>query len=786
MTASPTSPSRPFDDGERLASLNRTGILDTPPEARFDRLARLAAHLLDAPSALVSLVDKDRQWFKARHNWEGSEGERRYAICDHTIRQPDVLTIPDTTADPRFSALPSVTGSPHIRFYAGSPIHSPDGQPVGSLCVIDFAPRKSLSGEQRWLLQMLAAIVSDEITLTASLKSEERERQRLRDAAEAVPNGFILVDAEGRVVFVNRGYRRMFAQALREGPEGIPYSRLLEQLADAGLVEAAMKDRAGWISASLAQVSKERASELRLTDGRIILVSNHPTAEGGMVGLRSDITGRVLQAEELRSARELAEAANRARGEFLAIMSHEVRTPLNGVLGMLEALGSTRLDPRQTGLVAVARKSAVALLENLNSLLDLSKLEAGLLLPDSQLFNPRQLAAEVLALFADQAMAKGVQTRLEIEPSVPDWVVGDPARLRQMLQNLLSNAVKFTSRGAVDLEVSVPSDRLACLAFAVRDTGVGIPAGRRADLFKRFSQLDASYASKFGGTGLGLSIVRELAELLGGTIEVQDDLAGGACFRLTLPLPPAPAPALPARSEDAAAPPLRLLVVDDNETNRLVNLLMLEDLGHEVTLAASGSEAIEAAALHPYELILTDISMAGMDGVTMLTSLRSGTGPNRDTPAIALTAGLSPEDVKRCRDAGFLQVLVKPIDKARLGHEVRKAVQANPLNDLVAAGLAELGQELGDEILDSLRAALARDLRKWRTTLAAGLDGDEPDTVRAALHGIKGVGATLGLSAMVAELGVLEEKGANAARAEIERVTGTLDTLLSLLECHHG
>lgn len=772
----------PFNDNERLASLHRTGILDTPPEARFDRLARLAAHLLDAPSALVSLVDRDRQWFKARHNWESSEGERRHAICDHTIRQPDVLTVPDTTADPRFSALPSVTGAPHIRFYAGSPIHAPDGQPVGSLCVIDFAPRRSLSGEQRWLLQMLAAIVSDEITLTASLKNEERERQRLRDAAEAVPNGFILVDAEGRIAFVNRGYRRMFEQALGGQLEGRPYAQLLEQLADTGLVEDAVRDKAGWIATSLAQMGHERTSELRLTDGRIILVSNHPTAEGGMVGLRSDITGRVLQAEELRKAREVAEAASRARGEFLAVMSHEVRTPLNGVLGMLDALGSTSLDLRQTELMTVARKSAMALLENLNSLLDLSKLEAGLLQPDSQTFEPRQLAAEVLALFADQAAAKGVETQLEVAPAVPRWLVGDCARIRQILQNLLSNAVKFTSHGTVSLKISASLGDPVRLTFAVRDTGIGIPAGRREELFKRFSQLDAGYFKKFGGTGLGLSIVRELAELLGGTVEVQDNPGGGTCFLLTLPLATALPPTAAAPDDRPLNAPLRVLVVDDNETNRMVSRLMLEDMGHQVMLAASGDEAIEAASLRRFDLILTDISMDGMDGVSMLVSLRRGAGPNRATPVVALTAGLSPEDAKRCRDAGFFRVLVKPIDKQRLHQEVHQAVRAGSLDYALAAGLAELGWDLGEDILRNLRAALARDIRKWRAVLDAGLAAGEPEKLRAALHGLKGACSTLRLGELEAELRNLEQQGASAARPDIDRASDKLDTIMSLLE----
>ncbi len=779
MTMS-SAPSREFDDKQRVASLHRTGILDTPSEARFDRLARLAAYLLEAPSALVSLVDTDRQWFKARHNWQDKEGERRHAICDHTIRQTDVLTVPDTTTDPRFDKLPSVLGSPHIRFYAGSAIYSPDGQPVGSLCVIDFAPRKNLSEEQRWLLQMLAAIVSDEIALTASFQNEERERQRLRDAAEAVPNGFILVDGEGTVAFVNRAYRLMFAEALTEEVEGLPYAELLGRLADAGIFEMATKNRDAWIAASLAQLGQEKASEVRLTDGRVILISNHPTAEGGMVGLRSDVTGRVLQADELLKAREAAEAASRARGEFLAVMSHEVRTPLNGVLGMLDELEAADLDQGQSELVTVAKKSAVALLENLNSLLDLSKLDAGLLSAQSAPFPLRTLAADVVGLYQSQAGAKGLQMLLNIDAALPDQVTGDAIRIRQILQNLLSNAVKFTETGSVTLALCPSRERAGWVVFDVSDTGIGIPADLRHGLFKPYSQLDASYAGKYGGTGLGLSIVKQLTELLEGTIHVSDNDGQGTRFIVSLPLPAAPTRIEPM-AEVADSKPGHFLVVDDNETNRLVSRLMLERLGYTVALAGSGSEAAAMSATERFDLIITDISMEGMDGVALLEALRGSTGPNRGTPAIALTAGLSPEDEARCEAAGFLRVLVKPIERHTLEREVRHALAASAVADALTAGLNELAQELGPELIDTFKSAILRDLEKWQKCLAQAQASGDRAALAAALHGIKGACATLRLSSMEAELRQLETRGATPAAPEIMELNDQLDQLRALL-----
>ena len=380
-------------------------------------------------------------------------------------------------------------------------------------------------------------------------------------------------------------------------------------------------------------------------------------------------------AEHLQEARTEAEAASQAKSAFLANMSHELRTPLNGMLGMLALLETGRLDDQQADHLRTARQSATHLLDLLNDILDISKLESGRLEIVPHALDLPRLLQEVRSLMALGAAAKGLTLRLEVDPGVPTWVLADGKRLKQILFNLMNNAVKFTDRGEVALAVgAVPAPRGGghALHFQVSDTGIGIDEAMRARLFQRFTQGDASTSRRYGGTGLGLEISRSLARLMGGDIGVDSTPGQGSRFTLRLVLPDAPPePALPASRAPAAAPtpapaapadaPLDLLVADDHPVNRKFMAALLRHLGHRVRLAADGAEAVAEVQRQLPDLVFMDLHMPVQDGLQATRRLRALPPPAGRVPVVALTADAFADTRERVLAAGMDDFLSKPV-----------------------------------------------------------------------------------------------------------------------------
>jgi signal transduction histidine kinase/CheY-like chemotaxis protein len=380
------------------------------------------------------------------------------------------------------------------------------------------------------------------------------------------------------------------------------------------------------------------------------------TAIGVGVVAARDVSRR---SAELVRGREEAEAANAAKSAFLAMMSHELRTPLNGVLGMAHALETTSLDARQRGYLEVIGASGRSLLLILNDILDLSKIEAGKLEVEVVPFALTALLDSVAALWRAPAAEKGLELVLEIGPDVPAWASGDATRLRQVLTNLLSNAVKFTETGRVTLQAGYAS---GTLSFAVRDTGPGVAAEVQARLFEDFVQGDASTTRQFGGTGLGLSISRKLCRLMKGDLTVESPPGGGAAFTGAVQLGHAEPQADQAPVADVELPPLRVLAVDDNASNRAVVQALLEAIGVSVMLAGDGAEALEMLTRHTVDLVLMDVNMPVMSGTEALRAIRRD--PAADIaalPVIALTAEAMAGDRERFLADGFDDHLAKPI-----------------------------------------------------------------------------------------------------------------------------
>jgi signal transduction histidine kinase/ActR/RegA family two-component response regulator len=389
----------------------------------------------------------------------------------------------------------------------------------------------------------------------------------------------------------------------------------------------------------------------------------------------------VMERAEAEQAREEARRAGQAKASFLATMSHEIRTPMNGVLGMAHLLKSSAADEEQSQRIDTLIHSGEFLMSILNDILDISRIDAGQLDILNQPEDLHALAAGLGELWSPTAEAKGLFLAVEVQPGTPRHVSMDARRFRQILFNLIGNAVKFTNTGGVAIAIGHKpmADGRVELRVAVQDTGIGIEADCLPGLFERFSQADQSISRRFGGAGLGLAISRQLTELMGGRLWVQSSPGQGSCFRLTLPLDLAVAPE--ARAPDAAPPeaanparPLCLLVVDDNAVNLKVLDHILGALGHQTICGDSGPEALALAAAQPFDLILLDIQMPGMSGLDVLRALRATDGPNRATPALAVTADVLSHDHGGYLALGFAGHVSKPIQVASLAAEIDLAM----------------------------------------------------------------------------------------------------------------
>jgi PAS domain S-box-containing protein len=487
---------------------------------------------------------------------------------------------------------------------------------------------------------------------------------------DTIPNAIFYRDTQGHYLGCNRAFTEM-AGASRDrilgstlaglgGDEeltsqsGESDRALINDAKRTHVYETTVRHPSGWTIRALVHKAAFRNAE-----GRV----------AGIVGCATDISDRIAIEEELTRARDQAEAANRAKSEFLAVISHEIRTPMNGILGMAHLLLDTDLDPVQHDYAATIHSSGEALLTILNDILEFSRLEAGRTVVLSEAFSLPEVLRGVAALMMPRAREKGVDLTLDVDPGLPDPVLGDAARLRQVLLNLVGNAVKFTDKGGVSLSAFLLGNRNGKLQarLEVRDTGIGIPPEARGRLFTSFTQADSSISRRFGGTGLGLAISKRLVELMGGEIGVDSEPGRGSRFWFTLPL----GTATPAAAQEGAPAmpttrPLAILLAEDNPVNRIVAEKVLEKAGHAVTCVPDGAQALAAAQGQAFDLVLMDMHMPEMDGIEATRRIRALPGPASRMPIIALTANVLAGDMERCVEAGMDDYLPKPFKPLEL------------------------------------------------------------------------------------------------------------------------
>jgi two-component system, sensor histidine kinase and response regulator len=512
----------------------------------------------------------------------------------------------------------------------------------------------------------------------------------LNSLIDNTPIGIVAIANDHSVQMCNQAFERLF-QYSQEEMIGTHLSALLSAPEVKTEVES-----------NQARLSQGKTTHLttrrKRKDGSLVDVEAYSVPlliDGdvkGAVVLYQDITQRRQAEEQMQRAKDAAEAANRAKSEFLANMSHEIRTPMNGIMGMTELVLDTDLDPEQRNYLNLAKGSADSLLSLINDILDYSKIEAGKLEMESIDFNLGDSLGDTMKILSLRAHQKGLELAFEIEPDVPDAIIGDPSRLRQVIVNLIGNAIKFTESGEVVLYVGAESrsDDEIVLHLVVADTGIGIPVEKQADIFEAFSQADGSMTRKYGGTGLGLTISSRLVELMGGRIWVESQPGKGSRFHFTskFRLQKAATRTIVPR-DPAVLRDMPVLVVDDNATNRQILIKILEAWRMVPTGVESGAKAIvvlsEARkAGQTFPLILLDAQMPEMDGFTIAEAVKRN--PEWRAAAVMMLSSAGERgDAARCRELGIAAYLTKPVRQSELLDAILAALSRRPRGEAAPA-----------------------------------------------------------------------------------------------------
>ncbi|ATQ78833.1 hybrid sensor histidine kinase/response regulator [Massilia violaceinigra] len=616
---------------------------------------------------------------------------------------------------------------------------------------------------------------ADLLGMTRALEQLVQQRESARELTEQIldqlPIPVFLKDRQGRFVRFNRQFQE-FARRSRAEIEG----RTIDDVGPrrwAG--QTREEDEQAWRTGRMVTSERRLANLDPPVDVVVSRIVIHSGGESYLLGFSIDVSEQRAARDAMQRAVESAQAASRAKSDFLANMSHEIRTPMNGILGMTELVLESGLAPQQREDIELVKGSADALLSIIDDILDFSKIEAGKLDIDDVPFDLGKLVRETLRSLALPARQKGLALACELPPHLPRALKGDPGRLRQVLINLLGNAIKFTSEGGVTLAVTLRrvSEQRCDVEFAVRDTGIGIAPDQQTLIFDAFSQVDGSTTRQYGGTGLGLTICRRLVLLMQGDISVSSEAGRGSVFRFRVPLgqtaaAPVEAPAhgrasvsaaLPATVPPVQAGRLHIVLAEDNPVNQRLALRLLEKMGHRVTVADNGLDALEHALHGGADLVLMDVQMPGLDGMSATRAIRRWEAAHGGHVAVvAMTARAMQGDRERCLEAGMDDYLSKPLDSARLREVLARFHGRRPGAVLDWRG-ALLRLDGDRELLHELAALFISDGPQLFDALDQALAAGDTGTAQRAAHSLRGV---------------LVNFGARRAIACTERITANL------------
>ena len=496
----------------------------------------------------------------------------------------------------------------------------------------------------------------------------------------------------------------------------------------------------------------------------------------------ADITDKKRTELALREAKQAADNASRAKSVFLATMSHEIRTPLNAILGNLELVGRMPLQPAVNERLQTVTSSSNALLGIINDVLDFSKIEAGQLSIELIPFNPAAVVRDVAAIFEPIAQEKGLQFDCIMDDSVAPWYLGDPTRVRQIATNLLSNAIKFTDKGGVRIELHAKEDDAGKPGIAMRviDSGIGMSPEQQARLFEPFVQADSTITRRFGGSGLGLALCRRLVDLMGGTVALESTPGEGSQFVVTLPFAATDSAVKvhtdlePATSAGPAPANIRVLAADDQAANRELIRMQLDELGYRTDMAESGGDALRRFNEQPHDIVLTDLSMPGMDGYALARCLRA---QGAQVPIIALTAHAEVEEHRRCIQEGIDAVLVKPVLLKTLDETLRRMLRAKTPTAPKDAPRTSIGE---GRLPDAILTALTRSTQEQLAALRVALSTDDRNAALRDLHAMKGTFAMVHEQAVSDACAAMEHKAKRGD--DLVALQPALETLAALTQ----
>jgi PAS domain S-box-containing protein len=631
---------------------------------------------------------------------------------------------------------------------------------------------------------------------------------------ESSLDGVIIADETGVILEFNEAAKKMFGwrsdEVIGRTIETMIIPERLRAKHRAGMARFRAEHRSTILGQRLELPAVDREGREFPTEITIALID-----AGGRTRFSAfirDISARKRAEQETQAAREAAEAASKAKTEFLAMVSHEFRTPMNGIIGLAEMLRTTALDGKQSSYLEGIEESSRRLMVLTTDILDFSRIEAGRLQIQPTTFDLRVLIERAERTTRALVVGKPVLVASEIAETLPRYVVGDPNRLSQVLANLLSNSAKFTERGEVricarELDGAAPGS--VRLHVEVSDTGSGIPASLRDRMFKPFEQGNADISRQHGGSGLGLAICKRLLDLMGGRISFVSDESFGASFSIVLDLPIGRVENAERKGEKllltCQSESLSVLVAEDTPTSQLVVRAMLEQLGHRATIASNGKMAVELASELPFDLVLMDIQMPVMDGIEATRWIRALSGRAGRLPIIAMSAQVLPAALERASEAGMNGHVSKPLTLQSLAAAIARGCQDDKLgaadtkalsdaptdtsaspSDVASEELSQaldaLRAQIGDQAIDGVLQHLMTDCSQILESVAAAIDAGDNDQLRKLAHKLNGLFGQFGLETArgLAEKVELSADGSELLNLSAD-LAGASDLILNII-----